>query len=178
MELGCEFCTLIFFKMRLGILSDTHNNLANLHAALEILRHEQVSTLIHCGDLTDVETALQLAEFRIICTFGNRDWNASEIKQNLLYFRADNYSNFFYQGELGGVKIAATHGHMRSTLENMIQSDQYAYVFHGHSHMRRDERVGTTRVINPGALGGVKHEARSFAILDLDTGKLDFHLID
>ena len=123
--------------MLLGILSDTHNNLVNLRTALETLRREQVSTLIHCGDLTDVETALQLAEFRVICTFGNGDWTANEIRQNLLYFRSDNDSGLSFQGELGGVQIAATHGHLPGALENLVQSGQYAYVFHGHSHLRR-----------------------------------------
>jgi putative phosphoesterase len=164
--------------MLLGILSDTHNNLTNLRTALDILRREQVSTLIHCGDLTDVEAALQLAEFRVIFTFGNGDLTANEIRQNLLYFRSDNDSSLSYLGELDGVKIAATHGHLHGALENLIQSGQYAYVFHGHSHQRRDDQVGFTRVINPGALGGLKREARSFAILDLNTGKLDFQLID
>ncbi len=164
--------------MLLGILSDTHNNLANLRAALAILRHEQVDTLIHCGDITDVETALQLAEFRVICTFGNGDWNASEIQRNLLYFRPDHVFGLSFEGVLGGVRIAATHGHLIGILENLVQSGQYAYVFHGHSHRHKDEQIGATRVINPGALGGLKPEPRGFAILDLNSGKLNFKKIE
>lgn len=164
--------------MLLGILSDTHNNLANLRTALAILRDEQVDTLIHCGDITDVETAQQLAEFRVICTLGNGDWNASEIQRNLRYFRPDNVLGLSFQGELGGVQVAATHGHLQGILDNLVQSGQYAYVFHGHSHRHKDEQIGATRVINPGALGGLKPETRRFAILDLDSGKLKFKLIE
>lgn len=40
-------------------------------------------------------------------------------------------------------------------------------MFHGHTHRRHDGRVGATRVINPGALDGLRYEKRSFAILDL-----------
>lgn len=164
--------------MKIGILSDTHNNQPNVRSALEILRHEQVDTLFHCGDITEPETALLLVEFRVICTFGNGDWNAPEIRKNLLYFRPDNFAAVSYEGVLDGVKIAATHGHLPGILENQIQSGEFDYVFHGHSHLSEDRTAGRTRVINPGALGGLKREPRSFAILDLVSGKLNWRMID
>ncbi len=69
--------------MRLAILSDTHNHKANLQSAINLLRQEKIETVLHCGDLTEIETALLLAEFRLIITFGNGDWNAGQIQQNL-----------------------------------------------------------------------------------------------
>ena len=164
--------------MKIGILSDTHNNQSNVRSALEILRQEQVDTLFHCGDITELETTLLLVEFRVICTFGNGDWNAAEIRQNLLYFRADNVSGISYEGNWDGIKIAATHGHLPGILENQIQSGEFDYVFHGHSHLSEDRQAGRTRVINPGALGGLKREPRGFAILDLESGKLERKTID
>ena len=59
-------------------------------------------------------------------------------------------------------------------LGNLIASGEYAYVFHGHTHRRRDRMIGHTRVINPGALGGRRTERRSFCILDLATGETRF----
>ena len=44
----------------------------------------------------------------------------------------------------------------------------------GHTHRRRDQTIGRTRVINPGALGGVRWQRRSFCILDLATGEARF----
>lgn len=164
--------------MRIGILSDTHNNLPNVRTALGILRQAGVDTLIHCGDITELETALLFVEFRVICTFGNGDWNAPEIGKNLHYFRPDNASGLSFEGNWDGVKIAATHGHLPGILENQIQSGQFDYVFHGHSHRSEDRLEGRTRVINPGALGGLKREPRSFAIVDLASGKVDRQLID
>jgi len=47
-------------------------------------------------------------------------------------------------------------------------------VIHGHSHLHRDERLGATRVINPGALGGLRREPRSVAVLDVAADLLRF----
>ena len=52
------------------------------------------------------------------------------------------------------------------------------YLLHGHTHCRRDERLDGTRVINPGALGGVQYESRSLCVLDLDTDDLDVIILD
>jgi len=160
------------------VLSDTHNNLANLQKVLRAFRQAGVETVLHCGDLSDLQMGLQLVEFRVICTFGNNDWNANEIRQNLLDFGSDNFGGIIFRGEVGGVKIAATHGHLSEVRENLAHSGEFSFVFFGHSHRQSDEWVGITRVINPGALGGAYYESRSFVILDLASGKPDFHTLD
>jgi uncharacterized protein len=164
--------------MRLGLLSDTHNNLANLRLAVDFFRREKIDTVFHLGDFTQVEISQQLVEFHVFCTFGNGDWDAYDILKNLHYYRADNFGGLIYRGEIGGVKIAATHGHLEGTVDELAQSGEFAYVFCGHSHRRRDERIRITRVINPGALGGLHVESRSCAVLDLETGALSHHFID
>jgi len=164
--------------LKLGVLSDTHNNLTNLQKALRVFRQASVETVLHCGDLTDLQMGLQLVEFRVICTFGNNDWNANEICQNLLAYGSNNFGGMIFRGEVGGVKIAATHGHLSEVRENLAISGEFSFVFFGHSHRQSDEWVGITRVINPGALGGAHYESRSFVILDLISGKPDFHTLD
>ncbi len=163
--------------MRIGLLSDSHNNLPNLRAALEILRQAKISEIIHCGDLTELETALQLVEFKITYVYGNGDWMANQVHDALLSFNPENFSGPSFQGRIGNVKVAAVHGHQSSLLEEVITCGEFAYVFHGHSHLRRDVRIGQTRVINPGALGGLHREERSLAILDLDNDQLTYHLL-
>lgn len=164
--------------MRLAVLSDTHNHTANLKSVVERLRQENIDTVLHCGDLTDLNTALLLAEFRLIVTFGNGDWNANQIRQNMMYYRSDNFGGIVYRGELDGVQIAATHGHLEGVIENLVDCREYAYVFYGHSHRRKDQMIHSTRLVNPGALGGLHAEKRSFVILDLQSGDLDFHLLE
>lgn len=160
--------------MKIGILSDTHNNLPNLQAALKLFEQHAVETLIHCGDFTGVEAAQALNGFRVIAAFGNGDAASGEIRQVLLSLNPDNYAGLVYTGEIHGVRIAVTHGHLPGRLEELTRSGQYDYVFKGHSHRRQDERVGFTHLINPGALGGLHAEERSVCVLDLETRKAKF----
>ena len=73
---------------------------------------------------------------------------------------------------IDGYAIAALHGH--DGLLGAIHSGEQRYVLHGHTHARRDQRIGPTRVINPGALGGTHRETRSVAILDVAADALRF----
>ena len=73
-----------------------------------------------------------------------------------------------------GEHLAATHGHRETILDGLIGGQQFPYVCHGHSHRVRDERIGRTRVINPGALHHAK--VHTIAMLDTDTDMLE-HII-
>jgi predicted phosphodiesterase len=50
-------------------------------------------------------------------------------------------------------------------------TDGVDYLLHGHSHEVRDERVGRTRIINPGAL--CRAARYTAAILDPDADALE-----
>lgn len=160
--------------MKIGILSDTHNNLSNLQAALKLFQDRGIETLVHCGDFTGVEAAQALNGFRIIAAFGNGDMASGEIRQVLLSHNPENYAGMVYTGQIDGVRIAVTHGHLPGHVEELVHSGQFDYVFKGHSHQHKDERFGFTRLINPGALGGLHREARSVCVLDLLSGKAEF----
>lgn len=160
--------------MIIGILSDTHNNLASLVAALALFEREGVETVIHCGDFTGVEVAKKLAGLRIICTFGNGDFASGEIREELLRQNPENYAGLAYSGRIGDARIAAAHGHIPGQVAELAYSGGYDYVFHGHTHQHKEERFGFTRLINPGALGGMHREEQRVCLLDLSSGKLNF----
>ena len=160
--------------MKLGIISDTHNHIENLQAALTILKAEGIDLLIHCGDATDLEIIQALGEFRVVYLFGNGDILTGEMQETLLAMSPLNYAGLVYTDHIEGAAVAATHGHLDGQVNQWLSSGRYDFVFHGHSHRRRDVRVGKTRSINPGALGGLQVEARSFAVLDLQTRTLKF----
>lgn len=160
--------------MKIGILSDTHNNLENLKAALDIFGQEGITTLIHCGDMTEAKVARAMERFRVICAFGNGDIASGEIRQALLDQNPANFAGLVYTGAIDGKRIAVTHGHLAGKVEELLGSGEYDYVFKGHSHRHKDEAYGRTRLINPGALGGLHPEPRSICILDLATGEARF----
>ncbi len=164
--------------MKIGILADTHNNIKNLRAALGLFESESIDTLIHCGDLTSVEIARAMEGFRVICVLGNGDIDSGEIRAAILSQRPENYVGLVYAGRIGDVRIAATHGHLPGRVEELVYSGEYDYVFKGHSHQHEDERFGFTRLINPGALGGLHRDDRQVCVLDLETSQAKFLKIE
>ncbi|MCA9948366.1 MAG: metallophosphoesterase family protein [Anaerolineales bacterium] len=161
--------------MRIGVLSDTHNNIGNLRKALQIFREKGITTLVHCGDMANIATAQQMAGFNVIYVSGNTD-SPPEAVKDAVWLLDPNHNEIgnVYSGELDGVKIAATHGHLTHELDKLIKTNKYAFVFHGHTHRKRNETIKQTRVINPGALGGARYEPRSIAIVDLVEGHVKF----
>jgi putative phosphoesterase len=146
-----------------------------LQAALAAFRQEHVEVILHCGDLTSPETAATLGEFRIIHTIGNGDYAAGTIRQVLIELNPLNYSGLVFTGEFEGISLAVTHGHLPGKVQELTESGLYQYVICGHSHRRKDEPAGAVRLINPGALGGLKAEERSACVLDLATGAAHFY---
>ncbi len=159
--------------MKIGIISDTHDNLNNLKAALDILRAEEVSSILHCGDLCGPDVIRTLAGFDVWIAQGNMDRHIGLSQAAEETFGRVPLA-WFQKPTLNGYPLAMIHGDNEEVLGNLISSGQYGYVFHGHTHRRRDQMVGRTRVINPGALGGTLKQSRSFCILDLATGKARF----
>lgn len=161
--------------MKLGVLSDTHNNIPNLLKALQLFREEGIVQLMHCGDMADMLTARQMTGFDVIYVNGNMDSSAEAINHVVWTLNPQNeIPGDVYEGMLDGVKIGATHGHLTGKLDKLIRSRRYKYVFHGHTHRQRDEMIGKTRIINPGALGGARYEPRTVCIVDLDKDDVRF----
>ena len=159
--------------MKIGIISDTHDNLHNLETTLDILRAEQVTNLLHCGDLCGLDIVRALADFDVWIAQGNMDRHL-KLPQATEETRGHISLAWLQKPTLNGCSLAVIHGDNEEVLGNLITSGQHKYVFHGHTHRRRDQTVGDTRVINPGALGGTRRQSRSFCIFDLATGEARF----
>lgn len=160
--------------MRIGILSDTHDQVERTSKAVARLVAEGAEALIHCGDLTGPEVVHECAALPTYFVFGNNDYDERGLQ------RAMTLIDGVCLGkagaiELGGARIAVTHGDSNKELRRLV-ADSPDYLFFGHSHWPADERHGKTRWINPGAL----HRAATWtvALLDLETAGLRLLTID
>jgi putative phosphoesterase len=160
--------------MQIGLLSDTHNHVENTQAALEIFRRRGIMRLLHCGDITRPDTVLLFSGFQVTFVQGNNDYWRNDLIEMMLAIGGQRVLPLRWTGEIAGKRIAVTHGDVYHHLSELIHGGRHDYVIHGHSHRRRDERQGATRVINPGALGGKREQSRSAAILDLEYDRLEF----
>jgi len=159
--------------MRIGILSDSHDNVENVRAAADVFTQQDVTTLLHCGDVCGPAVVEALAGFSVYFAQGNMDrLPALPLAIEALY--GPGRLARCRQLLLGGFPVALLHGDDDGLLDQVVRSGEHAFVFHGHTHRRADRWVGKTRVLNPGALGGVRRESRSVCIVELQSGQARF----
>jgi putative phosphoesterase len=149
----------------IGILSDTHGRLPAATAAVAALRQAGAAMLIHCGDVGDEPIIDLLASAGVPALFvwGNTDYD----RPSLAHYAAAlgvTCHNESADLELGGKKIFVTHGDRPELMQRIIDGRRHDYLLHGHTHVARDKKVGTVRLLNPGALQRTSEP--SVAILD------------
>jgi predicted phosphodiesterase len=157
--------------VRLGILSDTNNELAWTRMAVQLLREEGAEALVHCGDLTSPPIVAACAVLPCWFVFGNHDADNVPALQEAAEASGAVCLGWAGTVELEGYLIAVAHGHVHYDVRRALASRPH-YLFSGHSHVASDRREGLVRRINPGAL----HEADRFtvALLDLRIDDLRF----
>lgn len=163
--------------MKIGIMSDSHNEITNVIKARDFFLSLDIHILIHCGDITTSKVLDLLNDFKLFISYGNMDLDRNSLALKLKLLNDENRIGEALDIDLYDKRLFIIHGDNRKALDQAIQSDDFDYILTGHTHHILDERVGKTRVINPGALGGAFWEPRSIAILDLENDILERHYI-
>jgi uncharacterized protein len=153
----------------LGILSDSHDHVANLTAALQLLQSRGAQFFIHCGDFCQPEMLDHFVGLPAAFVWGNCD-DRHALQR---YAAAMKLACHGDAGDLtlGGKRIAFLHGDDSARLHQLVTSQQYDYLLHGHTHIQDDRRMARTRIINPGALQRAR--IKTVALLDLSTDALE-----
>lgn len=136
--------------MLLGLVSDTHDNVTTLDAALAAFRARGVTHVLHAGDITKPATLARLRGWQAIAVYGNNDLQRDALTLAALDASIELADG--WEGELGGVRVAILHGDDGRRLKRAITGGRFRLIVTGHSHKIRDERAGDTRLVNPGAL--------------------------
>jgi uncharacterized protein len=147
--------------MRIGIISDTHNNLENFQRAIEYLNSKKVALVIHCGDWTNpsILEILKNLEALLKGVLGNCDTDLAVYSYKLerdfkkLNLKVKLFTPYL-ELEFSNKKIAAVHGDDEKLLSDLIHSEKYDLVCCGHTHRPKIDKVKHTLVINPGAVAG------------------------
>jgi putative phosphoesterase len=152
--------------MRIAVISDTHSRTVSVKAALAMIAGQDVEHILHCGDIQDADT-VKLFPAKTHFVYGNCDDERDEIRAAVASIGAtihDGYGTL----ELAGKTIGFIHGDDHQLLRDLEQSNAFDFLFHGHTHIAGERRVGKTRVINPGALQRVL--VRTYLVVDLASG--------
>jgi putative phosphoesterase len=156
--------------MKIGIISDTHDNTEALQKAIELLKKQNAEVLIHCGDFCAPFMMAELAKFpgKIHAVFGNIDdryLTTLKAQEAGIKLHGD-----LAELEIDGKKIAVNH--FPRIAEALAQAHIYDLVCYGHTHKAEIREVGNTLLINPGEILG-RLGKRSLAIYDTKTGKAE-----
>jgi hypothetical protein len=140
--------------MRIAILSDIHDNLWNLAAALKAV--EDAEMLMCCGDLCSPFVVDELAKFPkdVHIVFGNNDADLYRITT-----KAAKHSQIHLHGELFEASVGTKRfavNHFDYLARPMAKSGTYDVVCFGHNHELEISRDARCLLINPGPIMGAK----------------------
>lgn len=158
--------------MKIGVLSDTHDQGESIQKAVELFNNHDVQWVFHCGDWVSpfILHFFQGLRAPIRGVFGNNDGD----KFRHLAFKSKwgldlEYEDRFLEMELDQRRIAVFHGDYKGIVDALVTCGNYDLVLHGHTHARINQLHGKTLSLNPGSLmketSGTVKEA-SVAIYD------------
>ena len=165
--------------MRIGVVSDTHNNLKNCRRIVQIFNDAGVDAVVHTGDITQGRTLAVFAALAapLYGVFGNNDQ-----ERDGLTATAQEYGFHFQDPPLdlawSNRRIVVVHDprDLQGTL-----TPEHDLALHGHTHMLRIERQdpqqgsqqgsreGCQLIFNPGECAGHMVGLNAVGIVDLDT---------
>ena len=151
--------------MRFAIVSDTHDNMKNFNKVIDFLNAQEITTLLHCGDICNQETvdeATKNFKGQILWVKGNGDYHLHDMKDMM-------------EADLGGKKIVFIH--YPELAKKLAESGKYDLVFYGHTHRPWEEMVGKCRLVNPGELAGQRYKP-CFALYDTEMDKLELKILE
>lgn len=179
--------------MKIGIVSDTHGNVANFKKAVNWFNAQNIKLILHAGDIGDpksLEESLQNFDGEFFGVFGNMDQDFSaqggpaggwkiEIKDYNFSSNIKIEENTF-KTEIEGKRIAINH--FPDEAKKLVRSEKFDLVFYGHTHRPWSEKIGVSaggscHMINPGELAGQFYKP-CFAVYDTDTDKLELKILE
>jgi putative phosphoesterase len=150
--------------MRIGILSDSHDDMAAIGRAVELFNAEEVAQVVHAGDIVSPFTFEVLRNLRapLAGIFGNNDGDRLLLRERsggVIHPQP-------YLTLIGECKVVVVHEpHL---VKALADSNDFDLVIYGHTHIPEVRRVGRTLVVNPGKTARLHKGISTAAIVDLD----------
>lgn len=148
--------------MKIGIISDTHDNLDKLRDALALFRRQNVGHIIHAGDWVSPFTValLKKEQLPFFGVFGNNDGDRLLLDR----FSGGNIHRSGTEVEIDGLRILVLHE--PDNLEALAASGFFDLIIHGHDHKPSVTTMRETIVVNPGECGGWVSGKATAAVFD------------
>ena len=159
--------------MKIGVVSDTHNNLKNVTRIVELFNASGVERVIHTGDITQAKTLTKFAELTmpLYGVFGNNDEERDSLDAAIAEY-GFTFTEPPFELSWGGQEIIVVHDPLE--FEGHHHSG-HTLALHGHTHRYRLEDQAGSLFFNPGECAGHMKGYNAIGVVDLKT--LDTELI-
>jgi putative phosphoesterase len=151
--------------MRIGVVSDTHNNLRNVGRIVELFNEAAVDRVIHTGDITQAKTLDVFAglDMPMWGVYGNNDQEreglSSAIAAHGFVFQEPPLELSWHQRQ-----IMVVHDPLE--FEGFLSS-RHQLALHGHTHLHRYERRDGQVLFNPGECAGHMQGFNAVGVINL-----------
>ena len=155
--------------MRVGIISDTHDNLNMLGKLMDRVKGTTFDGVIHLGDLVSPFTLKYLVSKvkSPIVILGNNDGD------KILLSRT--YPNILEQPtelKIDNLHVLLLHGFgskdfTYKIVKALARGGDYDIIMYGHTHEAKIEVINKTLIFNPGTVSGYLSDRCTYGILDL-----------
>ena len=160
--------------MKIGIISDTHDNLPQIKKAVKIFDQEKVELVLHAGDFVSPFTFLEFKNLNcpLKGVFGNNDGDKLYLQEK--FKEIGEIYPAPYETNIDHKIIIMLHE--EKLIDALAESQKYEVIIYGHTHRTDLRKTGKTLIINPGECGGWLTGKSTIALLDLEN--LEANIID
>ena len=151
--------------MKVGVVSDTHNNLRNVGRIVELFNDYGVERVIHTGDITQAKTLDVFAQLQapLWGVYGNNDQERESL-DNAVATHGFNFSDPPYELVWHQRRIVVVHDPLEF---DGVLNDDHELALHGHTHLHRYEDRDGQVIFNPGECAGHMVGFNAIGVLDL-----------
>lgn len=129
--------------MKIGIITDTHEDVENTNRAIKIFKEEKADFIVHLGDFVSPPMVRLFTGLKLIGILGNNDGDKLILNKAFNKISGE-LKGVFGALEIDGLKIALYHGNVMEISEALAKSGDYDAVFTGHRHIEEKKEIGKT----------------------------------
>jgi putative phosphoesterase len=139
--------------------------------AVNIFKQRSPALVIHCGDIISPPVLERFAGLPMKLVYGNNDGERAGLRKKCDELGFDEIQDTL-TFEFAGKRFFVNHGTRSSVIEQAALEQSHDYILHGHTHQKRNEQQGKTRIINPGALFSA--DEYTIAFLNVESGEVEY----
>jgi len=157
--------------MKIGVISDTHDHMHLIEAAIEKFRSAEVGMVLHAGDHVSPFTIPPYRSLNcpVMAVFGNNDGDRARLAEQ--FKGMGEIRRRLHEITVNEVSILIIHE--PDFLDAIVRGGEYGLVVYGHTHRPQITRHQNTLVVNPGEACGLITGKPTAALIDLNLLKAE-----